>query len=61
MIDLGASTNVFPYSIFKIFNIGTLKRIGVIIQLVDHSLVHQKGVLEDMLVQENIQVFLEDF
>ncbi|XP_052623683.1 uncharacterized protein LOC128129004 [Lactuca sativa] len=51
MLDLGASINVLPYSIFKTLNIGTLKKIGVIVQLVDRSLVHPKGVLEDVLVQ----------
>ncbi|KAL7610709.1 hypothetical protein Lser_V15G12116 [Lactuca serriola] len=61
MLDLGASINVLPYSIFKTLNIGTLKKTGVIIQLVDRSLVHPKGVLEDMLVQVNELVFPADF
>ncbi|XP_023730543.2 uncharacterized protein LOC111878271 [Lactuca sativa] len=61
MLDLGASINVLPYSIFKTLNIGTLKKTGVIIQLADRSLVHPKGVLEDMLVQVNELVFPADF
>ncbi|KAI3737146.1 hypothetical protein L2E82_27141 [Cichorium intybus] len=51
MLDLGASINVLPFSVFKTSNLGTLKRTGVLIQLADRSIVHPKGVLEDVLVQ----------
>ncbi|XP_052625040.1 uncharacterized protein LOC128132484 [Lactuca sativa] len=61
MLDLGASINVLPFSIFKTLNIGTLKKTGVIIQLADRFLVHPKGVLEDLLVQVNELVFPADF
>ncbi|XP_076912441.1 uncharacterized protein LOC143570755 [Bidens hawaiensis] len=61
MLDLGASINVLPYSIFKTLNIGPLKRTGVVIQLAEKSMVHPKGVLEDMLVQVNELVFPADF
>ena len=50
MLDLGASINVLPYSLFKTIRVGPLKRTGVSIQLPDRSLVHPKGVLEDILV-----------
>ncbi|XP_023748222.1 uncharacterized protein LOC111896464 [Lactuca sativa] len=40
---------------------GTLTKIGVIIQLVDRSILHPKGVLEDVLVQVNELVFPADF
>ncbi|XP_076920461.1 uncharacterized protein LOC143581589 [Bidens hawaiensis] len=61
MLDLGASINVLPYSIFKTLNVGPLKRTGVTIQLADRSLVYPKGVLEDVLVQVNELVFPADF
>ncbi|XP_022040522.1 uncharacterized protein LOC110943071 [Helianthus annuus] len=61
MLDLGASINVLPYSIFKTLNVGLLKRTGVVIQLADQSIVHPKGVLEDILVQVNELVFPADF
>ncbi|XP_023743565.1 uncharacterized protein LOC111891727 [Lactuca sativa] len=51
MLDLGASVNVLPYSLFKSIGVGTLSKTGVIIQLADRSLVHPKGVLENVLVQ----------
>ena len=61
MIDLGASINVLPYSIFKTFDMRMLKKTGVIVQLADRSIVHPKGVLEDVLVQVNELVFPADF
>ena len=42
MLDLGASINVMPYSIYASLNLGPLKEIRVIIQLVDRSNVIQK-------------------
>ncbi|XP_076899237.1 uncharacterized protein LOC143553059 [Bidens hawaiensis] len=61
MLDLGASINVLPYSIFKTLNVGLLKRTGVTIQLANRSVVYPKGVLEDVLVQVNELVFPADF
>nr|KAJ0202227.1 hypothetical protein LSAT_V11C600328980 [Lactuca sativa] len=60
-LDLGASINVLPYSLFKTIGVWPLKRTGVIIHLVDRSLVHPKDVLEDVLVQVNELIFLADF
>ncbi|XP_023732210.2 uncharacterized protein LOC111880026 [Lactuca sativa] len=61
MLDLGASINVLPYSSYKTIGIGPLSKTEVIIQLADRSLVHPKGVLEDVLVQVNELVFPADF
>ncbi|XP_023766047.2 uncharacterized protein LOC111914567 [Lactuca sativa] len=61
MLDLGASVNVLPYSLFKSIGVGTLSKTGVIIQLADRSLVHPKGVLEDVLVQVDEFIFPADF
>ncbi|CAN6547370.1 unnamed protein product [Malus baccata var. baccata] len=61
MLDLGASINVMPYSIYASMNLGALKNDGVIIQLADRSNAYPKGVLEDVLVQVNHLVFLADF
>ncbi|CAN6712746.1 unnamed protein product [Malus baccata var. baccata] len=62
MLDLGASINVMPYSIYSSMNLGELKNDGVIIQLADRSNAYPKGVLEDVLVQTariKIDVFKE--
>ncbi|CAN6711680.1 unnamed protein product [Malus baccata var. baccata] len=61
MLDLGASINVIPYSIYASMNLGELKNDGVIIQLADRSNAYPKGVLEDVLVQVNHLVFPADF
>ncbi|KAM1219686.1 hypothetical protein ACFX2G_047725 [Malus domestica] len=61
MLDLGASINVMPYSIYASMNLGALKNDGVIIQLADRSNAYLKGVLEDVLVQVNHLVFPADF
>ncbi|CAN6552335.1 unnamed protein product [Malus baccata var. baccata] len=49
MLDLGASINVMPYSIYASMNLGELKNDGVIIQLAD------------VLVQVNHLIFPADF
>ncbi|XP_050111755.1 uncharacterized protein LOC126590310, partial [Malus sylvestris] len=61
MLDLEASINVMPYSIYVSMNLGELKHDGVIIQLADRSNVYPKGVLEDVLVQVDHLVFPADF
>ncbi|KAM1895790.1 hypothetical protein ACFX13_044497 [Malus domestica] len=61
MLDLGASINVMPYSIYESMHLGELKKDGVIIQLADRSNAYPKGVLEDVLVQVNHLIFPADF
>ncbi|CAN6552090.1 unnamed protein product [Malus baccata var. baccata] len=61
MLDLRASINVMPYSIYASMNLGELKNDGGIIQLADRSNAYPKGVLEDVLVQVNHLVFPADF
>ncbi|CAL5409726.1 unnamed protein product [Camellia sinensis] len=61
MIDLGASINVMPYSIYASLKLGPLNKIGVVIQLADRSNAYPKGVVEDVLMQINDLVFPADF
>ncbi|KAH9659002.1 hypothetical protein KPL70_023696 [Citrus sinensis] len=61
MLDLGASINVMPRSIYSSLNVGPLKETGMIIQLADRSNAYPDGVLEDVLVQVNELVFSVDF
>ncbi|CAN6678827.1 unnamed protein product [Malus baccata var. baccata] len=61
MLDLGASINVMPYSIYASMNLGELKNDGVIIQLADRSNAYPKGVLEDVLVHVDNLIFPADF
>ncbi|XP_031127650.1 uncharacterized protein LOC116029749 [Ipomoea triloba] len=61
MLDLGASINVMPLSIYSSLNVGSLKETGVIVQLADRSNVYLVGVLEDILVQVDGLIFPADF
>ncbi|RDY07557.1 hypothetical protein CR513_08305, partial [Mucuna pruriens] len=61
MLDLGASINVMPASIYRSLNFGDLEPTGMTIQLVNRSIVQPLGVLEDVLVQVNELIFLADF
>ena len=61
LLDLGASINVMPSSVYKSLNLGELKPTGVVIQLANRSTAHPAGVLEDVLVQVNKLIFPADF
>lgn len=61
MLDLGASINVMPRSIYEAMNVGKLKETGVIIQLADRLNTYPDGVLEDILVMVKELVFPADF
>ncbi|RDX87016.1 hypothetical protein CR513_31572, partial [Mucuna pruriens] len=61
MLDLGASINVMPTSIYKSLNFGDLEPIRMTIQLVNRNVVQPLGVLEDVLVQVNELIFLPNF
>ncbi|XP_042753300.1 uncharacterized protein LOC111919786 [Lactuca sativa] len=61
MLDLGASVIVLPYFVFEKLKMGTLQKTRTIIQLADHSAIHPKGVLEDVLVQVDKLIFPADF
>jgi len=61
MVDLGASINVMPLSVFISLHLGPLKSTGVVIQLANHSTVNPAGVLEDVLVRVDKLIFTADF
>ena len=44
MLDLGASINVMPYSLYASLELGELKRDNVVIQLADRSNKYPKGI-----------------
>ncbi|CAM8895161.1 unnamed protein product [Rhodiola kirilowii] len=50
MLDLGASINVLPFSIYSCLKIGPLKPTGLTIQLADRSCKQPEGKIEDVLV-----------
>jgi len=50
MLDLGASINVKPTSVYRSLHLGDLKSTSVVIQLVNRSFAPPVGVIEDVLV-----------
>ena len=50
LLDLEASVNILPYSIFK-FGLGELKPTNIPLSLSDRSIKKPRGIVEDVLVQ----------
>ncbi|XP_027364478.1 uncharacterized protein LOC113871585, partial [Abrus precatorius] len=61
MLDLGASINVMPLSIFTSLSLGPLQPTGVVIQLANRSITNPAGIVEDVLVRMNDLIFPADF
>ena len=61
MLDLGASINVMPLSIFNSLSLGPLQPTGVVIQLANKSVAHPTGFIEDVLVWVGELIFPADF
>ena len=61
MLDLGASINVMPYSIYVSSKLGPSNKTGVVIQLADRFIAYPKGVVVDVLEQVNDLVFPANF
>ncbi|XP_060972264.1 uncharacterized protein LOC115717683 [Cannabis sativa] len=61
LCDLGASINLMPMSIFKKLGIGEARPTTVTLQLVDRSMAHPDGKIEDVLVKVDKFIFPADF
>ena len=51
LVDLGASVNLLPYSMYKQLGLGELKPTSITLSLVDRSIKIPKGTVEDVLMQ----------
>ena len=51
LLDLGASVNLLPYSVFKQLGLGELKPTNITLSLADRSVKIPKGIVEDVLVK----------
>ena len=51
LLDLEASVNLLPYSIYKQLGLGELKPTPITLSLADRSVKIPRGVIEDVLVQ----------
>ncbi|XP_077248777.1 uncharacterized protein LOC143888286 [Tasmannia lanceolata] len=61
LLDLGASVNLLPFSVFKRLGLGDLKATTVMLQLADRSIKTPKGMAEDELVKVGDFLFPIDF
>ncbi|XP_073017848.1 uncharacterized protein [Primulina eburnea] len=61
MLDLGASINVMPDSVYNYLELGPLTETGIVIQLADRSTVYPRGVIEVVLVKVANLVFPAHF
>ena len=51
LLDLGASVNLLPYSIYVQLGLGELKPTYMTLQLVDRSVKVPWGIVEDVLIK----------
>ena len=61
MLDLGASVNLLPYSVYEQLGLGELKPISTTLQLADRSMKIAREILKDVLVQVDKFYFPVDF
>ena len=61
MLDLGASVNLLPFSVYEQLGLGELKETSIVLQLTDRSVKVPRGVVEDVLVQVDKFYFPVDF
>ncbi|XP_026420197.1 uncharacterized protein LOC113316191 [Papaver somniferum] len=57
LLDLGASVNLMPYSVYKQLGLGELKPTHVTLQLADRSVKIPRGIVEDVLIKVEIFYF----
>ena len=61
LLDLGASVNLLPYSMYKLLHLGELKPTNITLSLADRSVKITKGLVEDVLVKINKFYYPMDF
>ena len=61
LLDLGASVNLLPYSMYKQLGLGELKPTNITLSLADRSVKIPKGIVEDVLVKVDNFYYPVDF
>ncbi|KAJ9675883.1 hypothetical protein PVL29_024715 [Vitis rotundifolia] len=61
LLDLGASVNLLPYSVYKQLGLGELKPTSITLSLADRSVKIPRGMVEDVLVQVDKFYYPVDF
>ena len=60
LLDLGASVNLLPYSVYKKLGLGELKPTSITLSLENRSIKLPKGTIEDVLIQVENFYYLVD-
>ena len=61
LLDLGASVNLLPFSVYQQLGLGELQPTEIILQLADRSIKIPRGVVNDVLVQVGNFFYPVDF
>jgi hypothetical protein len=61
LLDLGASVNLLPYSVYVQLGLEELKPTSMTLQLADRSVKVPRGIVEDVLIKVDKFYFLVDF
>ena len=61
LLDLGASVNLMPHSVYKQLGLGELKPTNITLSLADRSMKIPKGIVEDVLVKVDKFYYPVDF
>ena len=61
LLDLGASVNLLPYSMYRQLGLGELKPTSITLSLADRSIKIPKGTVEDVLIQVDKFYYPLDF
>ena len=61
LLDLGASVNLLPFSMYKQLGLGELKLTTITLSLADRSIKIPKGIVEDVLIYVDIFYYPVDF
>ena len=61
LLDLGASVNLLPYSMYKQLGLGGLKPTSITLSLADRSIKIPKGIMEDVLIKVDKFYYPVDF
>ena len=61
LLDLGASVNLLPYSVYKQLGLGEFKPTNITLSLADRSVKIPKGIVEDVLVKVDKFYYPMDF
>ncbi|XP_026410473.1 uncharacterized protein LOC113305671 [Papaver somniferum] len=61
LLDLGASVNILPFSVYEQLGLGEMKPTRITLQLTDRTVKIPRGIIKDVLVQVENFIYPVDF